>query len=642
MRIGTRIAGGFALMVGLAALIGVVGWFSLSSVTRAASAARQAQDLVILIDGIRTDALRYRQEPDDALAAQVQGRIGEAAATLAQVTEAAGWGEDEAGAARKAVDSFAASFAALVEASRRNAVSLESMTKRSAEITELADDFDVSALDEARDHVFAIRLALASIRGVEQGLRAGRISDATDEMMAALRTIFTATMRLKPVVSGKLAEGVTHIGETIHQYRTEFEGVREVADHRQVASERIVQAAASLDQLLRTAAEGETSAMDKVQHAASLLLAVGMLLGVVVGGFMAARLTTGIVRPVRTLTGAMEALAGGDLGACVPATGRSDEIGAMARAVEVFKRNAEEVRQLQADKTEREKEARAEQQQVRRALAERLREALGSLVDTLTEASTRLEHSAQSLSASSSQTTRQAEAVAEAASHTRERLEAVLAAAESLSHSAAEIGTSTVESLDIARQAVAEMTRTDETMKTLAGSAESITAVIALIGAIAAQTNLLALNATIESARAGEAGKGFAVVAGEVKNLATRTTSATGEIAGQIEAIQSETTQAIAAIGRTGTIISRMDSIATQVTGTVDGQTSATRDIVGNLTRAAEDTRQVSRNILEVTQAACATGSEAAEVLDAARGLARDAQTLRREVEALVTDILRA
>ncbi|WP_096704706.1 HAMP domain-containing methyl-accepting chemotaxis protein [Magnetospirillum sp. 15-1] len=641
MRIGNRIAAGFTVVVVLAAIIGGVGWFSLHSVGTAAAAARQAQSLATLIDGIRADVLRYRHEPEDGLAAEVTARLDGVAPLLAQVIAASRWDGSDAEGARAAVDEFGAAFAALVEASRRNAASLESMERRSDEITRFTEDFPDSAPEDAREQVFSMRLAQASMHSIEQGLRGGRIETATAEMMAALRPLFTATIKLKQMTSGPLAEQVAKVADTVHQYRTEFESVREVADHRRTADERIAQAVNRLEELLRGDAERVKSSMERVQRTSTWLLLAGVLLGLSAGTGIAIVLTKGIVRPVRTLTHLMEDLATGNLAVQVAGTDRVDEIGAMARAVKVFKQNAEEVRSLQADKAAQEIRARQEQREVRLRLAETMRETLGSLVHGVTEASSRLEHSAQSLSASSVQTSRQAQWVAEAAHQALTSLEKVLSSAEELSRSATEIGGSTAESSEIAREAVAGMTRTDQTLGELSQSAESITAVISLIQTIAAQTNLLALNATIEAARAGEAGKGFAVVAGEVKALATQTSSATVEISRQIEAIQTETGDTIAAIRGAGKIISRMDHISALVTATAETQTSATRDIVDTLSRAATDTRDVSLNIKGVTQVAESTGIEAAHVLDAARSLAHDAQMLRREVEAFIAGVCR-
>ena len=641
MRIGNRIALGFAVVMLLSAGIGAVGWFSLRVVTQAANAAREAQDLVIGIDAIRADTLRYRQDPEDGLAAAVGDRLAATAQRLDQVIKTSRWDPSEADAAKAAVAEFAQSFTALVEASRKNAAALDGMDRHGAEIAQLTEDFDDAAADDIREQVFAMRLALASMHGVEQGLRAGRIDEATTEMMGALRGIFTATLKLKQMTTGTLAENAAKVGETIHEYRTEFESVRAVADHRRAAAERIAQSVGRLEDLLGATAARDGATMDQVQRTTTWLLLAGVLLGLSAGTALAIVLTRGIVRPVRTLTEAMGGLAEGDLSIQIDGTERVDEIGAMARAVGVFKENAEEVRRLQADKADQEGRARREQRDVRLKLAETMRHTLGSLVDAVTEASATLEHSAQSLSASSAQTTRQAQSVAEAAGQALSSLETVLSAAEDLSHSAGEIASRVVESSDIAREAVAEMTRTDATMNDLSRSAESITDVINLIRAVAGQTNLLALNATIEAARAGEAGKGFAVVAGEVKGLATQTATATSDISEQIEAIQSETADAISAIRKAGEIISRMDHISAQVTATVATQTGATREIVGNLTRAATDTRHVSLNIQDVTRAADSAGTEAAQVLGAARGLAQDAQTLRREVEAFIAGICR-
>lgn len=118
--------------------------------------------------------------------------------------------------------------------------------------------------------------------------------------------------------------------------------------------------------------------------------------------------------------------------------------------------------------------------------------------------------------------------------------------------SAENSGATATEGGNVVQQTIAGMTSIHEavtisgqSVQALGQRSEQIGQVIQVINDIADQTNLLALNAAIEAARAGEHGRGFAVVADEVRKLADRTTKATGEIAGSIEAIQHETKQAV-------------------------------------------------------------------------------------------------
>ncbi len=254
-------------------------------------------------------------------------------------------------------------------------------------------------------------------------------------------------------------------------------------------------------------------------------------------------------------------------------------------------------------------------------------------LDAVGAAATKMQATANTLSANAEQSSRQTTAVAAASEEASSNVQTVATAAEELSSSVAEISRQVAASTKIAGEAVAQANRTNATVQGLADAAQKIGDVVKLIQDIASQTNLLALNATIEAARAGEAGKGFAVVAAEVKNLANQTAKATEEIGQQIASIQGSTKESVAAIQEIATTIMSVNDIATTIASAVEEQGAATKEIARNVQEAAKGTQDVSSNIGGVSQAVAETGQVATEVLTAAQELSSRSETLRQQVD---------
>lgn len=381
----------------------------------------------------------------------------------------------------------------------------------------------------------------------------------------------------------------------------------------------------------------------QTRHGASLtklfgqtgMLVVAIILAL--AGFVIVRWR--VTGPITGMTGVMRRLAGGDLDVQVAGADRRDEVGEMAKAVQVFKDGQIRMGALEEETALARAGTEAQRKIAMHVMADNFEAAISGIVGLVASAATELQATAQSMSGTAAETAGQSTAVAAAAEEAASNVGTVAAAAEELGSSVQEIGRQVSGSAQLARAAVDEAAQTATLVQELSGAVAKIGDVITMISTIASQTNLLALNATIEAARAGEAGRGFAVVAAEVKELANQTARATGEISTQIARIQGSTGQAVSAIGSITRRIQEISGVATAIAAAVEEQGAATQEIVRNVAQAAVGTGDVTSNIAGVAGAAQETGAAASQVLASASELSRQSESLSIEVDRFLATV---
>jgi methyl-accepting chemotaxis protein len=347
-----------------------------------------------------------------------------------------------------------------------------------------------------------------------------------------------------------------------------------------------------------------------------------------------------IARPIVQLTATMAALADGQLDREVPAQHRRDEIGAMARTVDVFRGNEQRAQQAAAAR-DADHAMRARQQAAMDQHMQDFGGSVSGVFGNLAAAAHDVRTASGEMLAAARRTREQATETAEGAQASTENLAAVTSGIEQMSASIDEISRQVAHASDAARIAVERSGVTDAKVAGLAAAADRVGAVVQMIAEIAGRTNLLALNATIEAARAGEAGKGFAVVASEVKALAAQTAKATEEIGAQIVAIRAATQDAVGAVHEAGEAIGQVDSVAAAIAAAVEQQAAATRDIVTRVQTVTQVTEAMARSMADVSHVAETADHVAGRVMEAADQIGGTSDLLRQEVDGFLSVMAR-
>lgn len=517
-------------------------------------------------------------------------------------------------------------------------------TRRNAELMEAVDTASRAALNVERVNSLVYAVVMES-RGIYMSTEPAVVKKYGDGLLKFNGQILAVVKDWQSIVRADDAEQFAAFKKRIEQFvdfrkelvrrGVEISGAagREWGDND---ANRTVRSALNQDLEALSKLYAERSKRIAEQSAANRVMAFVLTglggLALVVVGIGVLIIARSIARPLSVITTTIKRVAEGADNVEVPHTDRSDEIGALARAIQIFKeamdRNRNLSSQVLLDSKTREERARHIETSV-----EAFRSAIGSVLHAVTDNASGMRNTAQSISKVASDANGRAIAAAGATEQASSNVSAVASAAEELSASVEEIGRQVRQSAEMVEQAGLRTEKSVVEIESLAAATQRIDGVLTLIQAIAAQTNLLALNATIEAARAGEAGRGFAVVAHEVKALAGQTAKATAEIGQNVSMIQTSTRNAVDAVREIGSAVRDINEVTSNIAGAVGQQDAATREISANAQLAAQGNETLVLNIGSLNDAIGETNKAATTVLTASSDLTSTAELLSREVD---------
>jgi methyl-accepting chemotaxis protein len=652
-----RVFGGFALVLSFLVVLGGfamvqverIGGTVNELVTSAAGDAGMSQVRAALLsaNGAVEKFIRTWNVGDKDAATQAIAGVGQRADQIERQFGTLPTIADGVGPVRAALETYRSSFAAAAEA----------VDRLRAATTKTDAHGAVAALN-----VGGIQVALANRSDSERLLNPMRLAAVVDGLRITVMR-YGKTLSTADSDDAKLA--LTYVQLAIADTEAEIAGTGEAKLKALVAALKaaITADAAALDEMVKVAGDLRAKQADLVKAGAAIdeqvnkintklgamraeqgektaaavehtkqtviFSAAGALL---LGAMLAWLIGASVSGPIRRMTDRMQSLAAGELDDAIPGGESRDEIGRMARAVEVFRENALAVRRMEREAAAQQDAAEAGRQRMMSELAGRFEQGMQGVITGVGGRAEEMGRSAEELARVAERGRGLAEAVATRAEQASMNVQTVASATQQLAASIREISSQVQRSVMVSSRATGETQRTSELIAGLSSAAEKIGTIVQLIQAIASQTNLLALNATIEAARAGDAGKGFAIVASEVKNLASQTAQATEQIASQIATIQSATGETVAAITQFGTTVKEMAEIASAVAAAVEEQGAATGDIARNVEEAASGTAAVTQEIGDVRAVASETDAGAEAALTAAAALRQQAASLKSNV----------
>ncbi|MBR0718783.1 methyl-accepting chemotaxis protein [Bradyrhizobium liaoningense] len=517
-------------------------------------------------------------------------------------------------------------------------------SRRGAELTTAIETANAAALNVERVNSLVYAVVMES-RGVYMSTEPAVVKKYGDGLLKFNGQILDVVKRWETIVRDDDAEQFATFKKRIEQF-VDFrkELVRRANEIGPAAgrewgdndANRSVRSALNkdLEALSKVYAERARLISQQTETSRQLSLVLtclgGLALALVVVGIVI--IARSIARPLSAITATIKQVADGAENVEVPHTGRADEIGALARAIQIFRDAMDRNRNL-ASQVSQESSSREERARHVEASVEQFREAIGAIMRGLTDNASVMRETAQTITRVTADANSRAGRAASATEQASHNVTAVAGAAEELSASVEEIGRQVRQSAAAVEQTGHRTEKSITEIESLAAATQRIDGVLNLIQAIAEQTNLLALNATIEAARAGDAGRGFAVVAHEVKALAGQTAKATAEISDNVGMIQASTRNAVEAVREIGGAVREINDVTTAIAGAIGQQDSATREISANAQSAAQGNETLVANITSLRDAIGETDTAASSVLTAASSLTATAETLSREVE---------